>query len=146
METGNELESVVHHLIEITNERKEGYKTASENVKDQEIASLFDDYAEQSDYFAYELAKYDKHTPEEVGTRAISGAWRVWMDLKGALSRNEEKALIEASITGEEIALKNYREALNNNLPEDLREIVSRQYQEIQEACDNIKAFKRKVS
>lgn len=140
MKTQNEILSGVDHLIEICNERKEGYKKAAETVKDLSMKTLFEKYAQQSFMFSQELLHFsDKNTASEIGTRFIADTWRVWMDIKAALTNGGEKAILEASITGEEAAIRNYKEVLEDTeLPGDIRTIVQRQLSEILSACTAI--------
>jgi uncharacterized protein (TIGR02284 family) len=60
---------------------------------------------------------------------AISPAVRICgINLKEALSRNEDKAIIDECEAGEDAAVKSYREALSHSLPGNVTTIVQRQY------------------
>lgn len=144
MKNQKEVESAVNHLLEICNERREGYRKAAENVKDSSLKMLFEKYAQQSQKFAEELTPFsDKNDPSEAGTRIISDTWRVWMDMKSALTNGGREALVEASITGEQAAIRNYEDALeDNDLPVNVRSIVERQLSAIKSAYQDIKMKK----
>jgi uncharacterized protein (TIGR02284 family) len=58
------------------------------------------------------------------------------------LSKNEDKAIIDECEAGEDAAMKNYREALNQSLPSDVQSIVSRQFAGVQEAHGVVRDLK----
>jgi uncharacterized protein (TIGR02284 family) len=142
MKSHKEVVSDVNHLLEICNERIEGYRNAAKNVKDAELKSVFEKYAQQTVKFQEELLPFsDYSSPEEAGTRVIADTWRVWMDMKAALTDGSREALVNASITGEEAAIRNYEDELDEDLPMDLRSILERQLSEIKSAYNHIKTF-----
>jgi uncharacterized protein (TIGR02284 family) len=142
MKDHKEVVSDVNHLLEICNERIEGYKNAAKNVKDAELKSVFEKYAQQTKKFQQELLPFsDKATGEEAGTRVIADTWRVWMDMKAALTDGSRESLVNASITGEEAAIRNYEDELDEDIPMDLRNIIERQLSEIKSAYNHIKTF-----
>ncbi len=148
MKTQNEIISGVDDLIEVCNERKEGYEKAAENVKDLNMKILFEKYAQQSFMFSQELLHFtDKNTAKEIGTRFIADSWRVWMDIKSALTNRSEKAILEACIAVEEVAIRNYKEVLeDNNLTNDIRNIVEKQLSKIVHATTITELAKTRAS
>lgn len=144
MKNQKEVESAVNHLLEICNERKAGYRKAAENVKDSSLKTLFEKYAQQSEKFAQELLPFsDKSEPSEAGTRVIADTWRVWMDMKSALTKGSREALVEASITGEQAAIRDYEDALEDkDIPINVRSIVEKQLSAIKSAYQDIKMKK----
>lgn len=132
----------VNHILEILNERKLGYQTAAENAKDDsELKGLFEEYAQQSIGFQQELVPFtDKINPSDAGTRIQGDTWRVWMDLKSALTNGSSKAMLNASITGEEAAIRNYKEVLQHgDLNAELQKIIEGQLNKINSAYLDLK-------
>lgn len=148
MKTQNEIISGVDHLIEICNERKEGYKKAAENVKDFNLKTLFEKYAQQSFMFSQELLHFtDKNTAKDVGTRFVADSWRVWMDIKAALTSKSESAILEACVTGEDAAIRNYQDVIEDKeLPQNIKSIVQKQLNEIRSARIAIKELAQKTA
>lgn len=143
MRTQREVISSVNHLIEVCNERILGYRKASEKVNDPALSSLFEQYARQTEGFARELAPFsDEYEASNVGTRPIGDGWRLWMDLKSALTNGDRISMIEACLTGENSAIRNYEEALEEDLPSGVKAIVLRQWREIKQARQDIKMRK----
>lgn len=144
MKNQKEVQSDVNHLLEVCNERIEGYQNAAKNVKDAELKSVFEKYAQQTKKFEEELLPFsDKSSAEEAGTRVIADTWRVWMDMKSALTDGSREALVKASITGEEAAIRNYEDELDEDIPMDLRSVLERQLSEIKSAYEHIKTFRQ---
>jgi uncharacterized protein (TIGR02284 family) len=142
MKDHKDVVSDVNHLLEVCNERIEGYRNAAKNVKDAELKSVFEKYAQQTVKFQGELLPFSDFTSaEEAGTRFIADSWRVWMDMKAALTNGSRESLVNASITGEEAAIRNYEDALDDEIPMDLRNILERQLSEIKSAYNHIKTF-----
>jgi uncharacterized protein (TIGR02284 family) len=115
-------------------------------VDDPECASLFEDYKNQSVEFERELRPFADVPPEEAGTRMVGDVWHFWMDLKGAISNKSTEAMLGACITGERAAIRNYNDVLDDEeLPSDLREILTRQFEQIEVACENLVQIKESL-
>ena len=131
--------SEVNDIFEVLNERIRGYEKARDNVQSPEYKSLFEKYAAQSRSFEQELAPFSDRTPEEVGTRAKGDLWRFWMDIKDALTSDSDEAMLKASINGEEAAIDQYQDVLEDrDLPTNLRARLDQQLVEIRAAHGNL--------
>ena len=61
---------------------------------------------------------------------AVAGFWRSgWAGLRAALARAEEGAILDACERGESWILEAYRNALDDHLPDFVRETVQRQFE-----------------
>lgn len=136
--------SVVNHMIEVLNERILGYRKAADNVKDSQAKSVFTEYSMQAENFADELVPFtEKYTKDDLGTRAHGDAFRFWMDIKSAVTAGGKNAMIEACKTGEDAAIRNYEEALDNKeLDAEIRGILSKHLSEIKTAKARIDSMK----
>ena len=144
MEINKELHSTVHHLIERCKDGVKGYKTAAEDVEDQDLKELFRKYAVQRDSMITELQDYLHRmgkTDEE--TSSLEGTLhRAWIDIKAALSSKDRKRILEECERGEDYAVKAYEDALTKNLPGELKPIVEQQYQDVKNAHDHIRSLR----
>ena len=59
------------------------------------------------------------------------------------MTGEDENAVISECERGEDSAVSNYKDALNADLPADVRSIVERQYTQVKEAHDRIRALER---
>jgi uncharacterized protein (TIGR02284 family) len=142
MKQQKEVISILDDLIETLKDGQEGFKQASEGVKDPQLKSLFNEYSRQRARFAMELQSeaqsLGKTEPKESGS-AAGALHRAWINLKSAVSRGDDHAILAECERGEDSAVEQYKKAVDEDLSAQLREIVSRQYTEIKNAHDRIK-------
>ena len=70
---------------------------------------------------------------------ATGALHRGWINLKSALSRGDDHAILAECERGEDSAVEEYQTALDNGLSAPVRDIVSRQYVEIKATHDRIR-------
>jgi uncharacterized protein (TIGR02284 family) len=134
-------------LIIINNDRYEGYKTAAEETKDADLKSMFTEFSLQSKGFAQELRQFVpdfQDQPKNDETKNTGKLYRVWMDLKAAVTGNDRKAILGSCEFGEDVAKKHYQAALEHtaDLPSGALEIVQKQNSEILKGHDRVKAMR----
>lgn len=108
---------VLNTLITINNDRIEGYETAAKETEEQDLKILFAQFSLTSqkckDDLVIEVTKL-AGTPAE-GTKTTGKFFRVWMDVKAALTGNDRKAILNSCEYGEDVAKETYEEALKND-------------------------------
>jgi uncharacterized protein (TIGR02284 family) len=141
--------SILNNLIETCKDGQEGFSTAAKDAKDAELARVFSQYAAQRANYIRELQQQvralggdaDKH-----GT--ITGSvHRGWINLKAAVSSNEPHAVLAECERGEDAAVENFRDALQETeLDNETRALIQRQSAGVQEAHDRIKELRDSVA
>jgi len=109
-------------------------------VKDPQLKSLFHDYAQQRARFLVELRSKAQNPDERepnVSGSAAGALHRGWINLKSALSKGDDHAVLAECERGEDSAVEEYQKA--DGLSAPVREIVSRQYTEIKATHDRIR-------
>lgn len=150
METTNSrLIDVLNDLIQINNDRIEGYERAAKEIKDTqhtEMKSLFFKMAEESRTYKNELSEAVIGLGGEPAheTTASGKLYRVWMDVKAAFSKDDLKAALESCEYGEDVALKAYQDALQSDVawPSNISALVSNQRQSLRASHDKIKQYR----
>lgn len=136
--------SLLNDLIEICQDGHHGFATAAEDAEDQDLRSIFEQYAMERSRFATELQTRIRSLggdPDQHGS--VSGKLhRGWIDLKSAIASNEPHAVLAECERGEDAAVKAYREALEKDLDLATRDIIARQYSSIQSAHDRVKQLR----
>ncbi len=138
-----EIISTVNSLIETLKDGQRGFKEAADAVKDPQLKTLFNEYSLQRSRFAGELQseaiRLGESKPED--SSSVTGAMhRAWIDLKSAVTSGDDHAVLAECERGEDSAVKEYRDAMGKEeLSSPIRQIVSRQYTEVQNAHDRIK-------
>ena len=111
---------VLNTLIEINNDRIEGYDTASRETKEHDLKNLFSQLGHTSQVCREELINEVRSlggTPVE-GTRTTGKFFRMWMDVKAALTGNDRKEILDSCEFGEDTALETYQKEIRDNLSE----------------------------
>jgi len=123
--------SVVNELIETSRDGEKGFTKSAEEVKEPQIKSLFLKRARNCSTSATELEEKLRALGgkvEEGGS--VSGALhRGWVNVKASVTGHDTAAILAETERGEDYAKKVYGEALKEELPSDLRQIIERQYQ-----------------
>src|SRR5437588_6913407 len=142
MKEEKEVISTINNLIETLKDGQEGFKQAAEGVKDPQLKSLFTEYSQQRSRFATELQSQTRNLgePEPDTSSSPAGALhRAWINLKSAVTKGDDHAILAECERGEDSAVEEYKKAMDDDLSATLREIVSRQYAEIKKAHDRVK-------
>ena len=135
----------INDLITVNYDGERGYKEAAGDVTDARLKSWFREYAQQRYDFGHELKGELSQlggTPDK-GTSLASDIHRIFIDLKSAIAGNDEKAVINECIRGEENAIERYDKVLKHEaLPASARTVVSRQRNQIQAALGKMQDLK----
>lgn len=117
MDRENAIE-VLNALITINNDRIEGYETASKETEEQDLKSLFARFISTSQKCKQELVmEVNKLSGKPAEGTKISGKFfRVWMDVKAALTDKDRKAILDSCEYGEDEAQDTYENALEDGL------------------------------
>jgi uncharacterized protein (TIGR02284 family) len=133
--------SVLNDLIETSKDGEKGFRKAAEDTKDASLKQLFTGRADDCTRGATELQGVVQRLggkPETGGT--VGGALhRGWVDVKSAVTHRSDHAILAECERGEDVAKKNYRDALDKDLPADVRAMVERQYQGVIQNHDKIR-------
>lgn len=138
---------VLNKLITINNDRIEGYETASAETEEQDLKIMFSQFTSTSQKCNQELTNEVNRLGGEVaqGTMTSGKFFRVWMDVKAALSGKERKAILESCEFGEDVAKGTYEKVLKNDLEELTEEqqtMVRNQHSFIKADHDKVKTMR----
>jgi uncharacterized protein (TIGR02284 family) len=109
---------VLNTLITINNDRIEGYETATNETEEQDLKTLFAQFSSTSQKCKQELKTEVSKLggiPSK-GTLASGKFFRVWMDVKAAITGKDRKAILNSCEFGEDMAKDTYKKALENDL------------------------------
>jgi uncharacterized protein (TIGR02284 family) len=137
--------STLNNLIETCKDGENGFRTAADGVENSELKTLFLTYSQQRAQFAAELQTEVRNLggdPEDTGSVAAS-LHRGWINIKSVVTGEDEGAIISECERGEDSAVRNYKDALNENLPANIQATVQRQYTQVKEAHDRIRALEK---
>lgn len=137
----------LNKLIEINNDRVEGYDTASKEADSADLKSLFASLQNTSQNNLTELRSEVTRLggkPEE-GTRVTGKFFRAWMDVKAAFTGNDRKTILNSCEFGEDKALETYENVLEESrgdlAPEQLA-LIAKQQASLTTDHDRVKALR----
>lgn len=108
---------LLNSLIEINNDRVEGYETAANETDAADLKSLFAELKNTSvqNLGALRSAVTELGGTPEEGTRVTGKFFRAWMDVKAALTGNNRHQILSSCEFGEDKALEVYEDILANS-------------------------------
>jgi len=137
------VSSVLNELIETSKDGEKGFRAAAEDTKNSELKVVFlrraHDCATSATDLQQLVAKYGGKP--EMGGSIAGAAHRGWMNLKAAASGRTDLAILEECERGEDVAKARYRKALED-VPEDIRMVVQRQYDGVVRNHDQIRTLR----
>lgn len=109
---------VLNTLITINNDRIEGYETAGKETEEHDLKTLFHQFAATSHQcktaLTIEVVRLGGLPAE--GTLTTGKFFRVWMDVKAALTGKDRKTILSSCEFGEDMAKDTYTKALEADL------------------------------
>lgn len=139
--------AVLNTLITINNDRIEGYETASKETEEQDLKTLFAQFSSTSKKCRQELTNEVTRlggTASE-GTLTTGKFFRVWMDVKAALTGKDRKAILDSCEYGEDAAKDTYKKVLKNdleNLNAELEIMIKAQHTLLRIDHDKVKSMR----
>jgi len=142
MFSDKELVNGLQGLLEKNIDAEKGYKNALEATESGTLNSFFNRKIQQRSQFADQLKNEitklgGKH--ESVSGSVAGAIHRTWMDVKTALSTDNDEAVLEACQTGEKAALDEYDLFIGKvKLPSSTAKLVMEQRNGIAESLDGV--------
>lgn len=143
-----EVVEVLNDLIQINNDRIQGYEKAAEESKDIDITlkAVFNKMADESRKHVSELTSQVNSLggESETGTTAMGKIYRAWMDVKAAVTGKERHTILASCEYGEDQAQKAYEKALatDADLDVETRQLITSQKESLKASHDNIKKMR----
>lgn len=149
MSTTNEnLIEVLNDLIQINNDRIEGYEKAIKETDDIDVdlQGIFQKMANESRGYVSELTSQVASLGGEVATGTTNSGkiYRVWMDVKATFTGHSRQAALESCEGGEDAAQEAYADALASDaeIPVDVRQLITDQKASLKTSHDLIKKYR----
>ncbi|WP_421682229.1 PA2169 family four-helix-bundle protein [Stutzerimonas urumqiensis] len=135
---------VLNDLIETSLDGEKGFRDCAEDLKDPSLKTTMTQRAQECASAATELQQLVRSLggkPEDDASTA-GELHRRWVDLKSAVTGKDDKAILNECERGEDVAKKRYKEALEKDLPANVRLVVEKQYQGVLRNHDQVKALR----
>lgn len=121
--------AVLNDLIETSKDGEEGFRSSAKNADDARLKDFFLRRSKEVSVSVRELQDQVRALGgEPVDSTSLGGILhRRWIDIKTALTSNDNLAVLNETERGEDVALAAYRKALEQELPADVRALILRQ-------------------
>ncbi|GAA4386600.1 PA2169 family four-helix-bundle protein [Hymenobacter koreensis] len=140
-------------LVEINRTGAKGYQEAAEGVTNPQLKSELSRLSQQRAQFASELeqqarslgveAPSNEGTIEGALTDAAAAVHRGWINLKSAVTGQNDSAILGECETGDSVALTAYETALKStHLPAQASSVIQKQHGEILAAKNQVTQWK----
>jgi len=149
MKYSEEISNKLNELLVKNYDAEKGYLNAIDNIESDRLKMFFKRRASERSEFAKELRteilQYGE-LPEDSGS--FKGTLhRNWMSLKATFSSNNEEAVLEEAIRGEEASLEVYNDLMKErNLPPSIDSLLMKHRNAIQSAINTEKVHEELVS
>ncbi|MBA6152042.1 ferritin-like domain-containing protein [Gelidibacter maritimus] len=135
---------VLQAIIEKNYDARQGYRKAMMDVQDPELKNFMQQQARQRSNFTNEIDQQIRNlgdTPIENGSMAAT-LHRTWIDIKTRVASNADETIIEEVIRGEKAKVKEYKDALKNNLlAPQTHNLLQSQLKAIKNTLQDVKHF-----
>lgn len=149
MTTNEKLVEELNDLIEINNDRINGYEKAADESKDRDVdlQAIFNKMADESRGYKAELTQEVRRLggdPESSSTTNSGKLYRVWMDVKAIFTGKDRQAILENCEFGEDAAQKAYNMALASDaeMSAETRNLITDQQSKLKTSHDLIKKYR----
>lgn len=136
--------SVLNDLIETSKDGEAGFAQCAQDVNSPSLKTLMSDRSRECAAAAAELQQLVVGLggkPEE--TTSVTGdLHRRWIGLKDLVTGKDDTTILNECERGEDVAKKKYKEALEKDLPGNIRIVVERQNQGVLRNHDQVKALR----
>jgi uncharacterized protein (TIGR02284 family) len=145
--TSRETAEVLGDLVNIHNDRIEGYTKALKGLKpeDADLKPLFMNNIDQSRKFRQVLGNELQILGGKIDTEAsgTGGIYKAWQEVKAVFEGHNRHTILSNCETGEDAAQKAYETAMKSeHLPAYLQDTVLKEKEELKQAHDEIKALR----
>ena len=140
----SEVISILNQLIETSKDGEYGFTTCAERATSADLKKTFARRAADCATGARELQALvvkQGGKAEDGGTMA-GAVRRGWVTVKDALSGHKDQAVLDECERAEDGAIAQYRKAMKQDLPSEVREVVERQMVGVQANHDQIKSLR----
>ncbi|MBA3756625.1 MAG: PA2169 family four-helix-bundle protein [Nitrosomonas sp.] len=136
--------NILNGLIETSRDGVEGFKKCAEDAHDPKLKAYFQDRARSCEEAVRTLSEEvgkNGGEPDKGGT-SLGALHRVWIDFKTAFTNKDNLAVLEECEKAEDVALAAYEDALNEDLPETLRSLITQQLEGVKENHDRVRQLR----
>jgi len=137
----------LNSLIATCNNGDLGFNNAAEHARSPDLRDFFLRRAQECRQDCAQLRAEVVELGGTPGTGGTAGGMlqRGWAALMSMVSSDSDQTMLEASERGEDEAMEDYREALAQPLPNDIRHLIERQYEGVKQNHAMVRALRNQA-
>jgi uncharacterized protein (TIGR02284 family) len=138
--------NVLNDVIETCIDGEEGFNACANDIRDEELKTFFRERARTCRTAAKQLQDLVVSLGGRVESSGSMSATlhRRWVDIKSLIAGKSDAAILDECERGEDVAVRRYRHALDQSLPEHIRMIVQRQFEGVLKNHDDVKRLRER--
>lgn len=143
----NGVISTLNELIETCKDGEEGFLACAQSVKNPTLKSFFEEKAQRCATATTQLRDKVRAlggVPESGGSTA-GALHRAWVNIKSSVVGRDDHAILAECERGEDVAKRAYEQALQADLPPDVRTLIGTQYREVKSNHDHVRDMRNAV-
>ena len=144
--TNDKIIATLNELIETSKDGEKGFALAAKDTQEPELTTAFAEGEKSYRTAAADLQDQVRmlggHS-RQVGSMKAA-VHRGWMSIKSAMSSRDSQAILEECERGEDCAQARYADALKIDMPEAVRMMVERQYQDVIANHDRVRELQNR--
>lgn len=131
-------------LLSINIDSQKGFQEAADSTTDTRLKSLFQEFSQKRAHNAAELRSYISSAGQEpTNSGSVSASiHRWWIDAKQALTGKDPVSILNEAERGEDSIKHTYEDALKSTTNASAREVIERQYRNVQDGHDQVKSLR----
>ena len=138
----------LNDLIETSKDGEEGFRTCADAVKTPQLKAFFEQKAERCRIGASQLQQKVRELGGDPRPDVEPEAMRRTADRAAAfgIGGMDEHAVLDECERGEDFAKRAYEEALQDDLPADVRTLIGKQYREVKMNHDSVRDMRNMMA
>jgi len=140
-----DIKNSVNDVLENLYDSRNGYKECADKIDNPRMQQLFQRLAQQRERMIEQLktrVEFAGVEPADSGTIAAA-AHRTFIDIKSMVTGGDTEAIINEVKRGEHHTISQYRDALDEDIPADLKAILTEQMHTIENNLSEIELQSR---
>ncbi len=140
----DQVTNKLNHILGTLRDGEKGYREAADEAESAQYKAMFNEFAQQRGRFASEITSEIRRLGGEPHDHTSAGAalHRAWLNVRDAVTGKGDEAIIAEVERGEDVAIDNYQDVMDDDLPGNVKAMLSQQYQEVKAAHDRIRDLK----
>ncbi len=138
---------VLNTLIEVSKDGEFGFTTCAEYARSPALRTLLRRHADDCSQAARELQMaVQRHGGQPLADGSVSGSLhRGWVAARTLLSGYRDETILEECERGEDLALRQYADAIANPLPADVHALLQRHLVGVSRTHDQIRRLREEL-